>query len=171
MKLWPRLCFYTCLWFCSQGGLWAGRPPPDRENPLAGRNPPRPGRPPQPGRTPWTRENSPSREEPPSLDQADPPPAPPLWPGRHLPRQGEPRQTRQTHPQPGRALPGSRLQNTVYERPVRILLECILVCSNTILASMPEWSTLGKPRLSKSFWLSDRLVFGSPATRTLECKF
>ena len=28
---------------------------------------------------------------------------------------------------PGNTPPGSRLQDTVYERPVRILLECILV--------------------------------------------
>ena len=21
MKLWPRLCFYSCLWFCTQGGV------------------------------------------------------------------------------------------------------------------------------------------------------
>ena len=31
-------------------------------------------------------------------------------------------------------LPGSRLQHTVYERPVRILLECILVGNNIICA-------------------------------------
>ena len=35
--------------------------------------------------------------------------------------------TRQTPPGPGRPPPGSRLQHTVYKRPVRILLECILV--------------------------------------------
>ena len=67
-KLWPRLCFYTCLWFCSQGGSLAGRTPP----PGAGRTPP----------------------------GADPPPP-----------------------------PGSRLRHTVNERPVRILLVCILVLS------------------------------------------
>ena len=30
-KLWPRLCFYSCMWFCSQGGsasVHAGIPPP-----------------------------------------------------------------------------------------------------------------------------------------------
>ena len=26
-KLWPRLCFYSCLWFCTQGGSLAGRTP------------------------------------------------------------------------------------------------------------------------------------------------
>ena len=43
-------------------------------------------------------------------DQTPPPPHPP------------PPRTRQTTPPPG-----SRLQHTVYEWPVRILLECILV--------------------------------------------
>ena len=33
----------------------------------------------------------------------------------------------QTHPPEQTPPPGSRLQHTVYERPVRILLECILV--------------------------------------------
>ena len=47
----------------------------------------------------------------------------PPW-TRQTPWQGEPPRTRQTpHPPP----PWSRLQNTVYERTVRILLECILV--------------------------------------------
>ena len=51
-KLWPRLCFYTCVWFCSRGGS------PGRENPPGqGRTPPRQGDPPgretpQAGRTP-----------------------------------------------------------------------------------------------------------------------
>ena len=60
------------------------------------------------------------------LGQGEPPPRPgrtnaPPGPGRNPPRDwGEP-------PRPGRTPPGSRLQNTVYERPVRILLECILV--------------------------------------------
>ena len=67
--------------------------------PGPGRNhPPGPGRPlPGPGRNP----SRPGR--PPPRDQADPPPR-----TRHTP-------------------PGSRLQHTVYKRPVRILLECILV--------------------------------------------
>ena len=48
-------------------------------------------------------------------------------PGReNPPGQGEP--SRQGGPpQQGGTPPGSRLQNTVYERPVHILLECILV--------------------------------------------
>ena len=77
------------------------------------------------GEAPWT-------GRPP--DQADPPWAgkPPPRPGRP-PGPGRPPQTGQT-PRAGRTPPdhadpppGSRLQNTVYERPVHILLECILV--------------------------------------------
>ena len=72
----------------------------------------------------------PSRHPPPRadpLDQAPTPPLeqtpPPLW-SRH-PRTRHP-------PGPGtppeqRTPPGSRLHHTVNERPVRILLECILV--------------------------------------------
>ena len=41
--------------------------------------------------------------------------------GMPSPHQGDPPGTRKT------PSPGSRLQHTVYERPVRILLECILV--------------------------------------------
>ena len=38
------------------------------------------------------------------------------------------------HPPP----PGSRLQNTVYERPVRILLECILVMQVFVAKTLPN---------------------------------
>ena len=82
-------------------------PPGTRQTSPDQADPPGPGRHPLgPGRPPW--------------DQADTP----LGPGRHPPG------TRQTPPPgPGRPPPpGSRLQHTVYERPVRILLECILVC-------------------------------------------
>ena len=83
-------------------------PPRSRETPRTRQTPPRPGRhPPDQGELPRTRENP--------LNQEEPPPGP----GRTLPDQGEP-----PTPTPS---PGSRLQNTVYERPVRILLECILV--------------------------------------------
>ena len=64
--------------------------------------------PPGPGRHPP--QTRPPRRENPPRDQADPPP-----------EQADPPQTRQT------PLPGRRLQHTVNERPVRILLECILV--------------------------------------------
>ena len=59
--------------------------------------------PPGPGKTPQTRQTPP--------DQADPP-----WTRQTPPDQADP-------PAP----PGSTLQHAVYERPVRILLECILV--------------------------------------------
>ena len=103
---------------CPQGGrvsasVHAGMPTPPGAD-----NPPGPGRPPQ------TRQNPPDQADPP-WDQADNPPRP----GRHPPDQADTPQTRQTPPGPGRPHPlGSRLQHTVYERPVRILLECILVC-------------------------------------------
>ena len=66
------------------------------------------------GRTP------PARGEPSPARENTPPHPTPLLPGVHPPRQGEPPRD-QTPP------PGSRLQHTVNERPVRILLECILV--------------------------------------------
>ena len=104
----------VCLSAC-----WDARPPRTRQPP-----PPGSGRPPWdqadppgtrqtplgPGRPPWIRQIPPDQAGPP-WDQVDPPP-----PG-----------TRQTPPGSGRRPPGSRLQHTVYERPVRILLECILV--------------------------------------------
>ena len=103
-KLWPRLCFYTCLWLCPQGGF-SGQPPPGpgrhppgrennprRENPPQTRQtplpwqgePPGPGRPPRPGRHPWQGETPRNQADTPP-DQADPP-----RPGRPPPR------TRQT---------------------------------------------------------------------------
>ena len=39
-------------------------------------------------------------------------------------------------PGPGRPPPGRTLQHTVNERPVRILLECILVCSSSFCSSI-----------------------------------
>ena len=114
-KLWPRLCFYTCLWFCSQGGgspenplpPWPGRPPPGtrQTHPCDQAYPPGPGRPP-----PGTRQTPPRDQgDPPGPRRTPPPPPPPPGP-------------RWTPPPPGRTL-----QHTVNERPVRILLECILV--------------------------------------------
>ena len=86
-------------------------PPQTRQTPPDQADPPRPGRPPpRPGR------------HPPPHGTRQTPPGPgrqPLGPGRHPPLP----QNRQTPLPP----PGSRLQHTVYERPVRILLECILV--------------------------------------------
>ena len=120
-------------------------PGPGRENPsqdLAGRTPPRDlsGRPPWDlaGRTPpgtWQGEPppGPGRENLPGPGRENPP-KPASGPGREKPPPdlagrtpsprdlaGRPPRTRQTPP------PGRRLQHTVTERPVRILLECILV--------------------------------------------
>ena len=72
--------------------------------------------------------DQPGRHPPGPARQIPPGPArqtPPDQPGRHIP----PGPARQTPPPPDQAdpLPGSRLQHTVNERPVRILLECILV--------------------------------------------
>ena len=101
-------------------------------------DPPGPGRPPLdqadppgPGRPPRTRQTPPS---PP--DQADDPPRPDRPPQTRQtppdqtdpPRPGRPPWTRQTPPdQADTPHPTPRLQHMVYERPVRILLECILV--------------------------------------------
>ena len=100
--------------------LGPGRPPGTRQTPLG------PGRPPrdQPdlgyhtpldqADTPPDQANPPGTSQTwdaiPPLDQADTPP----------PDQADPLG-------PGRPPPGNRLQHTVYEQPVRILLECILV--------------------------------------------
>ena len=102
-----------------------GEPPRTRQTPPRdqGETPPGPGRPPRPG----TRQNPPGpgrpprpRRTPPPPDQADPP----------GPRRTPPG-TRQTPPDQGEPPPGRTLQHTVNERPVRILLECILVlCTN-----------------------------------------
>ena len=109
----------VCHSFCSQGGVclsacWDTTPrdqtsprtrqtPPPRTRqmpPGTRQTPPQDQTPPRPGRhplSPLTRQTTPLGPGRPPLDQADPPP----W--------------------------GNRLQHTVYERPVRILLECILV--------------------------------------------
>ena len=94
----------VCLSAC-----WDARPPPPDQA-----DPPGPGRPPR------------IRQTPPSPDQADPP-----WIRQTPPGSGRPPRTRQTTPRTRQTPPGSRLQHTVYERPVRILLECILVIFET----------------------------------------
>ena len=87
----------VCLNAC-----WNTNPPLDQTPPTPG-----PGRPP--------RSDTPLDQTPPR-DQAEPPRD-----------QAEPPRD-QADPPPGSDTPqGSRLQHTVYERPVRILLECILV--------------------------------------------
>ena len=93
-KLWPRLCFYTCLWFCSRGGGWSPENPPL----WPGRHPPQ-----DQADTPPGRENPPSRENthtPP--DQADAPPPTPA--GRTPPPPG----TRQIPPLQENPPPGKK---------------------------------------------------------------
>ena len=98
----------VCHSFCSQGGVcisacWDTTPPQDQTPHSPEQTPPRPD--PHP------------RTRPP---RADPPSTRP-------PRQTPPLD--QTPPD--QTPPGSRLQHTVYERPVRILLECILLILTT----------------------------------------
>ena len=97
----------VCHSFCSQGGRGSASvhagiphpPPPRSRHPSPGTRHPRSRHPP---RTRHPLEQTPTREH-----------TPPPW------EQTPPDQT----PPP----PGSRLRHTVYKRPVRILLECILV--------------------------------------------
>ena len=76
-KLWPRLCFYTCLWFCSQGGS------PGRENPPGRKNPP-----PQAGRLPLDQADPPGQGEPPQTRQTPPGPGRHPPPGKQTPEYG-----------------------------------------------------------------------------------
>ena len=97
-----------------RGGVWQGDPPGWMENPpwLDGEPPRLDGEPPRfDGEPPGWMENPPPRldGEPPRLD-------------------GEPPRLDGEPPLAGRRTPpGSRLRHSVYDRPVRIRLECILV--------------------------------------------
>ena len=93
--------------------------------------------PPDQAHTPRTRHTPPTRHTP-RIRHTPPDQTPPPQ-TRHPPRtRHTPRPTRHTPPGSGTPPPrtrhtpgpGSRLQYTVYERPVRILLECILFCRN-----------------------------------------
>ena len=100
-------CLPQCMLGC-QPPLNQADPPWDQADP------------PGPGRPPGIRQTSPQ-------DQADPP-----GPGRHPPGTRQTPRDQADTPQDQADTPpgppsGSRLQHTVYERPVRILLECILV--------------------------------------------
>ena len=127
--------------------------------------------PPEPGRythpPPRTRQVHPT---PPSRDQAGTPPGPgrytphPPGPGRYTPRtrQVHP-QTRQVHPpwdQAGTSHPpgSSRPRNTVNDRPVRILLECILVMAYFYRAG-EAWSPW-LPRIR--YWIIASYEHGIP---------
>ena len=69
-KLWPRLCFYSCLWFCPQGegvsaSVHAGIPPPE-QTPPGSRHPPR-------ADTPREQTTPPQSRHPPLLGADTPP--------------------------------------------------------------------------------------------------
>ena len=86
-KLWPRLCFYSCLWFCPRGGsasVHAGILPSPRRSPPKKESPPCQGDPlspprrrppgketPQEGGTPLPRR--PPAKEIPHPQKTDPP--------------------------------------------------------------------------------------------------
>ena len=102
--LFTRGCLPQCMlgWHTPSGSRH-----PQEQTPPKGRHPPRAD---LPGQTPSSRADTPGTDAPKSRHP----------PSRHPPEQ--------TPPTP----PGSRLRHTVNERPVRILLECILVtCANT----------------------------------------
>ena len=115
----------VCL---STGGVGGGclpqcmlgyQTPPDQADPLNQADPPRPGRP-----TPWDQADTPPDQADTSLTRQTPPQT------RHPPTQTRHPQP-PTPPRPGRPPPGSRLQHTVYEQPVRILLEAFLFLIET----------------------------------------
>ena len=91
---------------------------------------------------PGQADTPPSQGEPPR-DQADPP-----GPGRTPPDWGEPPQARENPPLPDQGEPPlgqgepppprRKLQHTVNEWPVRILLECILVLMLCFSSLMPD---------------------------------
>ena len=94
-KLWPRLCFYTCVWFCSQGGS------PGRENPPGSKHPPPEQTPPQQGEPlpPGTRQTRPPLEQtPPAPPRSGRPPGPgrPPPPGKQTLAYGQ--RAAGTHP-------------------------------------------------------------------------
>ena len=102
------------------------RHPPEQTHPPPGADTPTPqSRHPHPQSRHSPRSRHPLEQTPPGADiprSRHPPP-----PSRHSPEQTPPRSR---HPSPEQTPPpGSRLQHTVNERPVRILLECILVWS------------------------------------------
>ena len=89
---------------------------PDQAHPQPGTPPPRPDTPP-----PWTRHPPDQTHHP--CPGADNPP----W-TRHIPPEQTHPPGADTHtPQTMHPPPGTRLRHTVYEWPVLILLECILV--------------------------------------------
>ena len=118
--------YYQPQWSCGQGYVFTrvcdsvhrgGL----RRTPLDQVDPPRQGDPPA-GRTPLAGRTPPGTRQTPLLAGR----TPPEW--ADPPDQGEPPRDQADTPQQGEPpSPGRRLQHTVNERPVRILLECILV--------------------------------------------
>ena len=97
-----RLCFYRCVWFCSQGGEYLTRYPPRPGTPPQTRYTPLgPGTPPTRDQVhpPGTRYTPPGQVTPPQ-DQVHPPRpgTPPLGPGTPPPGPGTPPGTRYTPP-------------------------------------------------------------------------
>ena len=115
-------------------------PPGTRQTPSPIRHHQLPGSDTPPDQTPpGTRQTSPDQTPPPPRRGPGRPPrirhTPPLGPGR--PPGSDTTPPDQTPPPRSDIPPGSRLQHTVYERPVRILLECILVYQNGNFLSHP----------------------------------
>ena len=88
------------------------------------------------------RADTPRADNPPGADS----PAPP--------EQTPPRAPEQTPPPGVDIPPGSRLQHTVYERPVRILLECILVFRKKLLKFLQ-----GKSEKSHRFYRLNGILY------------
>ena len=121
---------------------WQGDPPDQADPPWQGEPPGRET--PQTRQTPRTRQ-TPQAGRTPLVGRPSGSARPPL--GRETPQQGDPSSWEDTPlGQAGRTPPGSRLQNTVYEWLVHILLECILVncvCHSVhgglCMMSLPVW--------------------------------
>ena len=120
------------------GGSGKENPPqawrtPHHGEPPTMESPPR-TRPPPSMETPPGMEKPSAMENPPRPDPPGPDTTPLAWrtprtrPPMITPRHGE-------HPRAWRTPPQSRLRHTVYDRPVRILLECILVDKNICIIS------------------------------------
>ena len=112
-KLWPRLCFYSCLWFCTQGGLpqcMLGYQPPPEGGTRQKEAPPLEGGTPQEGGT--TQKEAPSQKEaPPKGD----PPGKEAPPGRRHPQKETPLGRR--HPPPEGGIPlGRRPPSPAYSQ-------------------------------------------------------
>ena len=122
MKLCARLCYHTCVSFCSQGGVYlsacSGTIPQSRHMPRNRHIPPRaetPREQTQNQRRPPGSRHPPGEDLPPRADT----------PHSRYPPGGDNPRTDIPHPPP---LPQSILGYTVNARAVCILLECNLVC-------------------------------------------